>query len=946
MQPLEFLERVLPNEGNYCLTLISGTIVQNVFFNSKADIVYAAKAYDGKKNIYYALASYGTISSKGRIQRTKENVQFLRVLWADIDIRTDKGDKCYQTFEEATTAIGQFLAKTNLPCPSFVYSGGGIHLYWPLSEDVTEKQWLPYAEGLKKLAAKEGFKIDQGITGDSARVLRLPGTQNLRWGTTCQVLKYTGEFSLSALDVLKLPSKLPSNASASRLASVAKVAAEPKKTKFELVDSAPIFAGCAQMKLFQIGWPDQTGEHWISCGRLLKQCTDGEKIWHELSEKDDRYNESETAKKWNDSTTFNNAITCERFGALNPEGCAGCKYRGKIKTPIGIVRGKPASEEYTQEVSAKLDGDKLPYGYSFDGTGAVVFSSQEKDEEEAKEIKLSTYPFYIKDRSLSELKDGERSIVIESWNPKDGWSQNDIAVGDMFLNPVVALAKVGIMINNEKMIRNFIRASFDKLANEKKMATVHDTFGWKGDKFLLGDRLYYFEGDKLAFETAHLGPDARSLASHLRPGGSTGKGSFQGWQRAAQGLFARGHEWQALSVLAGAAAPLLGRMDDIEGGTILSLFNSIGGEGKTTATIAGVTIWGGWPALSTAASDTINARIAKLGTLKHLPFAYDEMRRDNPGIAKQFVQTFTAGSERARMDKSGSLSKSPRNWRTIMLTSANTELMGTIAADDGSEAMSDRVFELHAETLPLSKGERNNNIKSEFLNNCGWAALPIVALMLRDLDRITREIKEKEAYYMELLDDSKLRFRAQFVAAIDVMGRLLADNNILVFDPQYYVDWALDHIKEGLEVTKKISFPELLARYLREMQNSTIFTHEFRPGTGKKVIAETRSGLANVRIETDTNRIIIPQRDFYNWLQERDQSSKTFNKWMEDAGVLIGKNQKKNIGAGTQYATAQEYVLIFKSDHVELTGIDNVIQLTQPQEVPASAPRLAALSRR
>lgn len=940
MQPLDFLKKVLPDDGNYCITTIGeDKKAKNTFVTDAAHIAAFAAAQAKSKggiNVYHAMASYGSETDKfGKITRTKSNVKYLKSIWADIDVRPDKG---YQTLEAALLGYSTFLSNSGLPEPSIVFSGGGFHLYWVLKEQITEDVWQPFADGLKALAATHGFKIDPGITGDSARVLRTPGSYNAKWGKEAKVLKHVGEHSLGSLMFMKMAGGIK--------ASVTK--AVEKKSEFVLVDSAPIFAGCAQMRHFQEGFPDQTGEHWISCGRLLAQCIDGERIWHTLSEKDERYNEAECAKKWNDSTKFNNGIKCTRFEELNPEGCAGCKLRGKGKTPIALAyKGRP-HVEYDEAVASVLAQQELPFGFEFSASGEVITKTRKGEEAELEEIKIARYPFFVKERSVGELTGDENSVVITKWNPQDKWTDIDLPVKDLFTNTLATLADKGIMVLDDRLARKYIRDSYDKLAADKPMVKVHDTYGWKGDKFLLGERLYSFSEGKLAFEVVHLGPDARSLAPYLRPGGAAGKGSFQGWQRAAQSLFAKGHEWQAISLLAGAGAPLLALLDDTEGGTIWSLFDPVGGKGKTTATVAGATVWGSFEGLSTNAADTMNARIAKLGTLKHLPFAYDEMRRDNPAIAKQFVQTFTAGTERARLDRNSILTRLPRSWRTIMLTSANTELVGAIAADDGSEAMSDRVFEIHAESLPLRKGEVNGQLKAEFLNNCGYAALPIIALMLRDLQDINQELRAKEIEFMALLDDSKLRFRAQFAAVIYVIGRLLAENGILVFDHNYYVSWVLNHISENLEQSKPTTPPEFLSRYLREMQGSIITTIEYKPGTGKRHVADTRSGRADIRIETDTKQIIIPQKDFHNWLQERDQSYKSFSKDMEERGILIAKSIKKNIGAGTQYSSGQEYVMIFRLDHEELTGIDNIIQLEQPpvnSASPAKSPRLSALAR-
>lgn len=940
MQITEFLQRILPDEGDYCFTTIYGEAatakVRNHFYSNLADIPEQAKAHS-QANLYYACASYtDKRDDKGKRQRTHDAVSRIRALWLDVDVRLDKGDACYKSFEEAGAGLAKFLSDSKLPIPLVVHTGGGLHLYWPLVHSLTREEWQPWADKLKIYTAKMRFKADPGITADSARIMRLPETVNHKWGKESKVLNDAGPYELSAFGILQFQVK------------DRKAEAKKEVQAFAKVHAAPIFKGCAQMAAFE-GGAFQTGEQWIACGRLLAQTHEGEELWFKYSALDARYNEAEATKKWEDSLTFDKPTLCARFESLNPSLCEGCKFKGKINTPVQIARDKYLGPPVAEDIAKRLAEVEMPSGFSFDQSGAVVIR-EGKDEEDIKVHKVATFPFYLKDRSTSEMYRDTKAIIIEAWNDQDGWSEYDVNMGELLTNVTVGLGRLGIMVGDPRLAGKYLRDSYDLLAKKKKQVKVYDTFGWKGDKFLWGDRLYGWEDGNLAVRVVHLGSEARAIAEHLRPGGRHGDGAFtleglRGWQRASQGLFAAGHEWQAITLLAGAGAPLLGLLPDTEGGTIYSTYDPVGGKGKSTATLAGATIWGSYEGLSTTASDTINARMAKLGTLKHLPFAYDEMKRDNPGIAKQFVQTFTAGTERARMDRNATVSRTPRTWRTIMLTSANSELVGAISADDGSEAMSDRVFEVHAEGLPLKKGEINNSLKNEFITNCGFAGLPILGCILKDLDKVRADIRAKEIKYMDEFFDPKLRFRAQFIAVIDVIGHLIADNGLLVFDPQYYVDWLLSSVSSQQAFTRQISPAELLARYLRENTNSTIVATEFTPGTAKRIVAETKSGVVKVRIESDTHHIMIPKRDLVNWLQEKDQSISAFVKTLEDSGVLLGKAMKKNLGAGTQYSSGQEYCLVFNGAHEEITGFNNVIPLEAPLKKPASSPRLSTLSR-
>lgn len=936
MNTLEFLERILPHDGIYCLSTISkeGRTV-NSFVASQADLEKAGQGSSARVHVYHACASYRTPEN-----RKKSNTQFLRSLWSDVDIRPNptirEKDKSYTSFEEAFHGLNRFLQESALPTPLIVFSGSGLHLYWPLDEDLPEDKWHKYAEGLKKLITRLKFKVDPGITADSARVLRTPGTINHKNGEICRVLNDAGPYKLSQFNILLI-----------------QAAHKPEEAarKYEKdADVEKIVARCQQIAAFKSG-VEQTGETWIACGRVLAQCYNAdEKLWHEWSAQDDRYIEEEAQKKWEESVSFNNGITCARFRDVNPEGCKGCTQT--CKSPVQLGREEKRKElanavDAPEDVVETLKQVTCPYPFLFDDKLRLCMREKKGEDGEEGTAEVSQYPFYVQDRTTSELEATRGAFIIKHYTPIDKWKSVEITYADFGTAPQAALTKAGIFVTNDKLARDYIRKSINELASHKKMNEIYDTFGWKGDKFLLGERLYYYEKGEFSFDTVHLGSEARSLAPHLRPGGSTGKGDILAWREAAQRLFAPGHEWQATTFLVGCGAPLLALLTDIEGGTIWSLFDPVGGKGKTTATVAAATVWGAWEGLATNSADTMNARMAKLGTLHHLPLAYDEMRRDNPGIAKQFVQAFTAGSERARLDRSAAMARTPRSWRTIMLTSANSELVGAIAADEGSEAMSDRVFEIHAENLPLRKGEINSHLKSEFMVNCGHAGPLIIGLILENLEEVKKTLKEKEAYYMAKLHNSKLRFRAQLVAVVDVVGHIIAKNELLIFDADYYVKWLLEHLMSGQEEKETVTFdaPEYLARFIREFQHSILYTTAFVAGMPKQRVQEPRSGRVAIRVETDTFHIIIPRKDLETWLQSKDQSIRAFIKDMEAKEVLHQKNVKRTLTAGTTLVSGLEYVLIFRGDHELLSGVEKVIPMARalpPQE--EEKPKLEVIS--
>ena len=75
-------------------------------------------------------------------------------------------------------ALASFLKPVGLQPSIIVKSGGGIHIHFTLSRALTRNEWEPHAHSLAEAGKRHGLKADYQVTIDSARLLRIPGTQN------------------------------------------------------------------------------------------------------------------------------------------------------------------------------------------------------------------------------------------------------------------------------------------------------------------------------------------------------------------------------------------------------------------------------------------------------------------------------------------------------------------------------------------------------------------------------------------------------------------------------------------------------------------------------------------------------------------------------------------------------------------------------------------------
>ncbi|HEX8264723.1 MAG TPA: PriCT-2 domain-containing protein [Pyrinomonadaceae bacterium] len=146
---------------------------KHYFFSTNSEALQKIEELNNRRqvDIYYAPTLF---SKNGRKQ---ENAVSCRALYLDVDTGENKP---YKTLTEAQTAINSFLQTTGLPEPIRVCSGNGYHLYWIFEQTLAKDEWREKAKGLKQLCELHNFKADGQVTGDIARLLRVPNTLNVK----------------------------------------------------------------------------------------------------------------------------------------------------------------------------------------------------------------------------------------------------------------------------------------------------------------------------------------------------------------------------------------------------------------------------------------------------------------------------------------------------------------------------------------------------------------------------------------------------------------------------------------------------------------------------------------------------------------------------------------------------------------------------------------------
>ena len=273
---------------------------------------------------------------QGSKRGTERDVVALPGLWMDLDCDQGSESKNLPTRERAL----QFLDWLPFGSPSIlVNSGGGFHAYFLFREPlfIRSSSDLAYAKALSHgfqsavigWGNRHGYALD--LTADLARVLRVPGTVNLKTDqprsveiVRCSPIRY---------DPVDFLPYLPKISTSYRPNQGRSPAVNPGSDNFEIA-----YRNCHWL---QHCWTDAAAlkePEWWGLITLLSRCEDGERLAHEISKPCPGYSWQETAGKYDQALKLPNPYGCKKIGDMTASAyCSGCPYQGKITSPLDIA---------------------------------------------------------------------------------------------------------------------------------------------------------------------------------------------------------------------------------------------------------------------------------------------------------------------------------------------------------------------------------------------------------------------------------------------------------------------------------------------------------------------------------------------------------------------------------------------------------------------------------
>lgn len=900
METLEFLEAVLSDNGQYCLFAVKDKqkIRQQFYPDIPTLIANGLAANEKGWDVWFAMGTFTETPS-----RKADNVLEVKSFFLDVDCGEGKP---YLTQKEGAIAVTAFCQRAGLPAPIQVNSGYGIHCYWILPKPIPYAQWFPIAEGLKQLTVQLKFHVDPAVTSDAARVLRLPGTLNYKYGTQkqCRIVSKTlpAPIDLSVMEeaVAAAPILAPTkNSLVAKLYRDEQAKLHANKVyKFKnLVDKTVVGKGCPQLAYIIKNRTTLEEPLWRAGLSLIKVASDEEKpkAINLISKGYPGFSMAEAYKKMNDTA---NPYTCGMIGALNPGVCETCPIKDrKFMSPVALGMEiahataadnvVPIDPKPAQKMSVALEGTlepkptfqntmvnipSYPAPYFRGKNGGVYIRIREVGKDGAVEVteaQVYQYDLYAVQR-VKDPEDGE-CIVLQSHKPNDPMASFTIPMKELARQDGIhsTLLHHGVVVpsSNKKGITDYVMHWIQHLQATTTLQDAATQFGWdsQNSAFNVGEHRV-LEGGKIV--TNHPSSRTRDYFKYFKS-----RGTLEGWRKAISFFDKPGMEAHQFAIGTAFGSPLIEFIPNVQAGA-MHMYSGDTGTGKTTAIWAAASVWGDYRVFCGKAGDTSNHILNRAEVWKNLPLYVDELTNAEPKSLSDYVLSISQGQQRGRLEGSANKERFRGDpWALLAVSTGNTsisEKISTVLGDPRAELA--RILEVHINDFTTMNGAILNTKEFNLLmeNNFGHAGLLYMAAIQREKDFIIDEVRRLvdivESRFNLTIKD---RFWSAYIAATIYGLTLTKKLGLHNFDMDAIWKFAEKLVQKNKDILTDVhqTSEDVINEYISTHYNDMlVISGGVDNRSGVNIMPDKKpTGSLLIRYEPDTDTMFIVTKNFRDW---------------------------------------------------------------------------------
>lgn len=977
MQAIDFLRTIWPSQGFYVIAtpVKSKSTGKSTYAHKVFESVDEAVAYvdtiSATKDVYYAVHTMRErqfwnadfvnkeTGEKGKWQvRVQANMLASRAFFFDLDVKPDQPEKNYTSQKDALISLKDFCDKTGLPRPMVVSSGGGLHVYWLLNEDMPSDEWRVEANKLKTIAVSLGLRVDPARTTDTASVLRVAGTYNLKNPESPRLVRVLTETKTHSPDEfaalldsiieehdIKI-NVMPTRQSAAAAAAFAALGIESNLT---YNDAPPVTMGalikaCGQVRRLAVLRGNVSEPEWYQSLNLVRFTEDGIKNAHKISSGHPSYDYDETEAKLHQLESGGyGPTTCQKLAdECGSELCNKCPHFGKVKSPLVAARGydtKEAPVHVTsageEEVQHKIPDAPFPFR-RLKGKGIVRVKIDEENGEELEPIyENDLYPVARVVNVGEKLEQQIWCAVLPRVGATEFLLDSPALYDVRQLASTLSNAGVYPQPGLLKRLQDYMVAYIKELQKQADAEAQSDHLGWtsKMDQFILPDGVLQLDGTA---KPVTMTKSAASAVEHVTRAGTLEK------QLKLLNFYAHpAYLVNQFFVLAGLAAPLFHAAG--QHGVVINASGNAGAS-KSTSLYTAASLWGHpelYPLNGTNEGATALARQQRMTTLANLPLCVDEITHMPAQNAATMVMSVTQPGNRITLlrDRTERKASTDSYKSTIMLTTANSSLHGLLSTDNAAgTAGSMRVFEIEFKATKVHQKYEADEYLRELKQNFGHVGPAFMQYVMKNKDNIEARIHAKMRYVDEKAQiQSSERFWAAAAACILVSGEIAKDIGLLNYDVDLIDRWLFEVQFPAMRgvVNDEYSNPQAILADFIERYNSRILVTDTDTLAGKKVqyvVREPRGDMIGHMLKSE-GVLVLNKTAFKDHCTRIGASSvKILNDLSKggpdaigrDTRVVMNQRVKKTLGTGTDFAKVQSWCFIVNLKHPEVAEAVNL----------------------
>lgn len=926
MSTAQFLKRVCSEKDEVIITQLNAT--RGIFWNRQSftynqfdEAENLVAQWDAQKDttIYFSVGSFANHkieeNGKTKIKRTQANATYFKSLCFDLDCGEDKP---YKSQGDGLKKLVEVVKELQLPKPLIVSSGNGAHVYWVLEHSITKDQWVHVSKALRNALHAKGLEIDTSKIHDPSMVLRPAGTHHKKsdWKPVEVILDDGAEHDIALLmgllqeyvEVEQPKRERPKNAMLDAILT--------DDTKND-IDIVSVGEQCRQVGalLESGGVTDAAGNPveeplWRASLGMAKFTPDPERTIIMLAGGHPEFDLKMNMEKL-DGWKGTGPTTCNKFEELCPNGCAGCPFKGQKTSPAQLSMVTEKTIEVEDEEGNKEEQKiQMPEGYVI--RSGFIWREVQTEDEDGNPIKdtelVSDYMMFIRGVFFCR-KTKTTSFTLVVKRPITGWEEDDHPVGvlaasgkdfsDWLLNLQIYGFKSPAKLEK---LRGYFMDYLKMVQTQTAVGYDYSNFGWQDDgSFLCGTQIINAPNGT---DNRRIVGEAGKMKNTVTPMGTRDK-----FVEAMELLNNPGTETiRSVILLActGVIAKFMGN-----GSSIISVYSTTSGTGKSISLRAANALFGDPSALMRGKNDTPNGLFKQRGVLNNLPMCIDELSLADPEAVSQMAYTFSEGKEKLSMNVNREL-RDPETWDGPTIMSTNTSLMTkydlTMA---NSEPLRLRTLELpqHSKTFVNLRDEQGpiaRRFDETIEENYGHAMVELVSAVsnMGDIKAFVKKGSNNFDEKFGLVFESQERFFESLIKSAWIMGLIGNKLGLFPFD----IDGTIKHLvsvvmdlRKDTEEAKSDAL-DVVGQFMQQYNDQIISVKQRYNSDEKPVLTDydvPKKAVMRIERMYDEDHPIMPgstlainKAAFTKFLSQNNDATDRIMRELREMGALLSANKR------------------------------------------------------